>query len=186
MYTWVTLLVSTSVLLALRAWMGRRWLTWLGYIVVTTAALYTHYYAVFGILLENLFLALSPAAARAHSLEEPREPGPSCGNGWAPRLPCSCYICPGFPLFCSLSPWAVAGGWLWARASRRSRRWRQTVVLYMVGTGRALYPALLRRPGYLLFGATLVLGLCPSLAGCHGSGGPRPGAQRCSQTTEPG
>jgi mannosyltransferase len=160
MYTWVTLLVSTSVLLALRAWTSQRWLTWLGYIVVTTAALYTHYYAVFGIMLENLFLLyllLRPGRTPWHS-------GASRALLWrwlGSQAAVFVLYLPWLPTF--LLPITVGGGgWVALGTGKPSlAALAQTVVLYMVGTGRALYPALIRRLGYFMFAAVLLVGLVP-------------------------
>jgi mannosyltransferase len=160
MYTWVTLLVSTSVLLALRAWTGRRWLTWVGYVLVTTAALYTHYYAVFGIMLENLFLTyllLRPA----HPFWRHSSKGDLFWRWVGAQVAVFVLYLPWFPIF--LLPITVGGGgWVALGGGKPSlAALAQTIVLYMVGTGRALYPALIRRPGYILFAAVLLLGLVP-------------------------
>jgi len=161
MYTWVTLLVSASVLLALRAWNGRRPLAWLGYIVVTTAALYTHYYAVFGIMLENLFLLFLLL-----------RPAPTSTSAGSKRGLLAKWIGAQIAVFVLYLPWLPTfllpitvggGGWVALGGGKPTvGALAQTVVLYMVGMGRALYPVLIRRPGYALFAGALLLGLLPA------------------------
>lgn len=153
MYAWITLLVSSSILLAIKAWRGRHWIRWAGYVLVTTAALYTHYYAVFAILLENLFFLYLLALRRVDRMFFWR---------WAAaQVAIFVLFLPWFPTF--LLPITVGGGgWITLGMGRPSVAvLAQTAVLYMVGIGREAYPALVRRLGYLLFVGLFVLGLWP-------------------------
>jgi mannosyltransferase len=156
MYAWVTLLLSASVLLALLSWQMRRWMAWVVYVLVTAGALYTHYYAVFGILLENLFFFYLWFRRRMDRR--------LLGSWLTSQLAVFVLFLPWFPTF--LLPITVGGGgWLALGMGRPS--WAvlaQTAVLYMVGTGRELYPALVRRLGYALFVGLLVAGLWPRSA----------------------
>jgi mannosyltransferase len=153
MYAWVTTFASTSLLLALLAWRRGCWWVWGAYVLVTTAALYTHYYAVFGILIENLFFLYLWMRRRVHA---------RLFWAWvASQVAVFVLFLPWFPIF--LLPITVGGGgWVAIGLGRPSLSvLAQTAVLYMVGTGRALYPALLRRAGYLLFVGAFLFGLLP-------------------------
>jgi hypothetical protein len=139
------------MLLALRAWRRERSLTWIGYVLVTTACLYTHYYAVFAILLENvLFLYLFL-----------RRDGFSPGLfRWVgAQVAVLVLFLPWLPTF--LLPITVGGGgWLSQTGWRPSvAAFMHTGIFYMVGRTRAQYPALIRRAGYLLFASVFCLGL---------------------------
>jgi len=150
MYALLTLLVSSSILLAIKFWRNCRWITWVGYVLVTIAALYTHYYALFGLLLANLiflylvvrrrvdrrlFLAWAGAQVALLFLFSP----------WIPIL---------LPLF------GGGGGWITLGVGRPSiTTLAHTAILYMIGTAHATYPTLLRHLSYLLFVALFLLGL---------------------------
>jgi 4-amino-4-deoxy-L-arabinose transferase-like glycosyltransferase len=160
MYTWVTLGVSASLWLALRLWSlpgtsRRSWLTWAAYVLTTAAAMYTHYYAVFGILLANLcflYLLIRGRMGRRRLWQ------------WgASQVAVLVLFAPWLPTF--LLPITVGGGgWIALGMGKPSLAvLPQTVVLYMVGAARALYPSLLRRPGYLLYAGLVALALATPL-----------------------
>lgn len=167
MYAWVTLLMATSLLLALRAWRdgGRptaRWAAWIAYVLVTAAALYTHYYAVFIIGIENLAIVYLLVARRL-SLRRPADR--RLFWRWvAAELAVFLLFLPWFPTF--LLPITVGGGgWITAGLGRPSVAvLAQTAVLYMVGFGRELYPALVRRLGYLIIVGVFAVGVWPHAA----------------------
>ncbi|MBC7235764.1 MAG: glycosyltransferase family 39 protein [Chloroflexi bacterium] len=153
MYAWVALLMAASLLMALRAWQTGRWPWWVGYVLITSAALYTHYYAVFVVGVENLLVlyGLFRGWARGRLLRV-----------WAlAQLGVFLLFLPWFPIF--LLPITIGGGgWITMGVGRPSlSALAQTAVLYMVGFGRELYPTWLRRLGYLLFGGLLVMGAWP-------------------------
>jgi mannosyltransferase len=156
MYAWVTFWISASLFLALRLWTlasarKRIWLTWTGYVLATAAALYTHYYAVFGILLANLGFLYLLARGRVDR---------SLFWSWASsQLAILILFLPWLPTF--LLPITVGGGgWIALGVGRPPlAALPQTAVLYMVGPARALYPSLMRRAGYLLYGGLFVSAL---------------------------
>jgi hypothetical protein len=153
MYAWVTLWITASIWLALRFLAGRGWGAWLGHVLVTAAAWYTHYYAVFGILLVNLLFLYLLLRRRVDR-----------GLFWrwvAAQVAILLLFAPWIPTF--LLPITVGGGgWISMGVGRPGLgALAQTVVLYMVGTGRALYPEMLRRLGYALMVALLIVGLWP-------------------------
>ena len=156
MYAWVTLFVSLSVLLALKVWRRPCLATWAGYVLSTTAALYTHYYAVFGILIENLFFVYLLARGRLGA--------PILWRWIGSQALVFILFLPWFPTF--LLPATVGGGgWIALGAGKPGvEALAHTAILYLVGTGRALYPVVARRVGYALFVAAFVLGVWPRFA----------------------
>ena len=173
MYAWITLLVTSSLLLAvLLLWTGRsgndvgprqkrRWTIWVGYVIVTTAALYTHYYAVFGILLENLLFLYLLLRRRIDR-----------GLLWhwlISQVVVFLLFLPWFPTF--LLPITVGGGgWVALGLGKPGFvAFVHTAVAYMVGTGRSLYPVLVRRAAYVLFVGLFGLGLWPKRSREQGS-----------------
>ena len=153
MYAWVTFLISTSVLLALRAWRYRRAGAWAGYVLVTAAALYTHYTAVFVILLENLFFSYLFLRLRGDR---------RLLRGWVlSQGAVFILFLPWFPTF--LKPITIGGGGWLAVGPGKPTLWSlaYTAVLYMLGGSHAQLPGLVRRLGYLLVGCVFLLGLWP-------------------------
>jgi len=153
MYAWVTLWIAASLWFALLAWRERRMVFWVAYVLTSVAGLYTHYYAVFGLGLANLFFAYLLVRRRL----DVRTLG-----GWVlAQGAIFVLFLPWLPTF--LLPITVGGGgWITMGAGRPSIAViAQTAVLYMVGTGRELYPALLRRLGYVLFVGLFAWGLWP-------------------------
>jgi 4-amino-4-deoxy-L-arabinose transferase-like glycosyltransferase len=153
MYTWVTLLSTASILLAFRFWRGWRWLAWMGYVLVTAAALYTHYYAVFTILLEDLFFAYLLLRRRANA---------RLVWGWlTAQVGVFLLFVPWLPMF--LVPMTTGGeGWVtFGMGKPTLAALAQTAVLYVVGSARGQYPALVRRAGYVLFAVAFVAGIWP-------------------------
>lgn len=171
MYAWVAALMSASSWLALQFWRRGSWFTWLGYVLVTAAALYTHYYAVFGLFVINLFFVYLWARARVRDRR--------LIGGWiAAQAVVFALFIPWLPLF--LIPITVGGeGWVSFVGKPSLEALAQTAVLYMVGSARAEYPTLVRRLAYVLFLGAFLLGLWPGRRlgerqgtgrGCQGSG----------------
>jgi len=168
MYAWVAALMSGSILLALWFWRRGDGLTWLGYVLVTAAAIYTHYYAVFGILVVNLFflyLWVRGALKRRGGAPDGR-----LVWGWiAAQVAVFVLFIPWLPLF--LVPITVGGeGWVSFVGKPSPEALAQTLVLYMVGSARAEYPVLVRRLAYVLFVGAFLLGLWPRWGAGRGQG----------------
>jgi len=162
MYAWVTTLMSASMLLALWFWRRPRWLTWAGYVLLTAAALYTHYYAVFCILVEDLFFLYLLCRRRADR---------RLFWSWAAaQAMVFVLFIPWLPMF--LVPMTTGGeGWVMFGAGRPGvSALAQTAVLYMVGSARAQYPPLIRRLAYVLFVGAFVVGLWPRWGARRGQG----------------
>ncbi len=151
MYAWVTTLTSSSVLLAIKAWRRPRLATWVGYVVVSTASLYTHYFAVFAILIQNLFFLYLLLRGRADA---------RLLRAWiASQIAVFLLFLPWFPTF--LLPITVGGGGWVAAGPGKPSVWGllHTLVLYTVGSGHEYLPTLVRRGGYVLFAGVFALGL---------------------------
>jgi mannosyltransferase len=176
MYTWVTLFMAASLLAAVRLWIQSGsetrapsraavrpeggsetrapwWGVWWGvYVLSSAAALYTHYYAVFVLLIQNLFLL---------ALWVLRRRRPAVLWRWlAAQGAILLLFAPWLPIF--ILPITVGGGgWITMGGVGRPSvaALAQTAVLYMVGLGRETIPALVRRLAYLLFAALFVFGV---------------------------
>ena len=153
MYAWLALLVTTALWLTLVALRGGHWSAWVGYVLAGAAALYTHYYAFFGLGIANLlFLYL----ALRHRLDKRRV--------WlwlAAQAGIALLFAPWLPTLLNL---ALGGGGGWLGASEQKPglvRLAHTLIFYMLGGTRAALPSLVRRAGYLLYGLALVAGLWP-------------------------
>jgi 4-amino-4-deoxy-L-arabinose transferase-like glycosyltransferase len=152
MYALLTSLVSSSILLAIKFWQGRRWITWVSYVLVTIAALYTHYYALFGLLLANLFFLYLVIRRRVDR---------RLFWAWAgAQAALLLLFLPWIPILLPL--FGGGGGWITLGVGKPSiTTLAHTAILYMIGTAREIYPPLLRRLSYLLFVALFSLGLWP-------------------------
>jgi 4-amino-4-deoxy-L-arabinose transferase-like glycosyltransferase len=155
MYALLTLLYTTSLWLALRLWQrpsGRRWAA---YVLVTAATLYTHYYAVFAILIENLFLFyLYFRRGRPSGLL----------RAWLlAQATVALLFVPWMPRF--LANLGGGGGWLaFSQGPPSLLVFPQTAILYAVGTAREYLPEMVRRLAYLVVGLALAAGLWPLVA----------------------
>lgn len=177
MYAMVTawsLLASYLLLLALRR---QHWQYWLGYVICAALSLYTHYFALFVLLFQGLFII-----------------------GWAWRnrvdkrqlwfsLLALCAIAVVFlPWSPILYHQATTGGGGWVEKSVGRPSWRSLVdtwVQFSIGLDRQPYPPWLRRLAYALFGLCLLSGvwaLAPSRTGASQArteGAPREGVLFC-------
>jgi len=152
MYALLTLLYTLSLWLALRLWRRPSWGRAVAYVLVTTAALYTHYYSVFAVLIANAFFLYfwwrrgrSSEILRTWILTQAATL--ILYLGWLPRL---------------LANLGGGGGWLAFSAGPPSLMvLPQTLILYVVGTARAHVPEAIRRLAYGLTGITVLAGLLP-------------------------
>ena len=147
MYAWIALLSSSSLLCALLWLRKSRTILWLGYVLITAAGLYTHYYAVFVILVENIFflyLFLRGRLSRRTVI------------GWGVAQICIILLfAPWLPNLLNIV--GGGGGWLaFSEGKPPPAVLAQTAISYMVGTSRAAYPKVLRRLGYLFFSYALL------------------------------
>lgn len=156
MYAWVALWTSLAVLMALWFLRHDRLEAGLGYVLVATAGLYTHYYGIFAIGLANLFF-LYLWLRRRLTLRQ-------VGRWILAQLAVLLLFAPWLPTF--LLPITVGGGgWVTLGQGKPSvAALAHTAVGYMVGTGRILYSDLLRRVGYALFVVLFIVGLLPRRA----------------------
>lgn len=166
MYVMVTLwslLASYWMLKALRI---RDWRYWLGYVLATVLALYTHYFALFVLLFQNLFVVYwlwrignLPLGNRGQqTLELQPAPGHSLKNEgvpkgwWIAQLAIVLLFLPWVPI---LYHQATTGGGGWVERSVGQPSLRSLVdtwVYFSIGLDAQSYPALLRRAAYVLFG----------------------------------
>jgi len=145
MVTMLSLLASYVMVLALRR---RRLRYWLGYALVSALALYTHYFALFVLLFQGLFAVCWLWRNGSKSL-------------WCRWLMATLAIA-----FLFL-PWVPilyhqvttgGGGWVERSVGRPSlRALADTWIYFSIGLDRQLYPVLLRRVAYVLFGICLVV-----------------------------
>jgi len=154
MYALLTLFYTLSLWLALRVWHRPSWGRGVAYVLVTTAALYTHYYGVFAILIANacfLFFWWRRGHSRMLLRTWLRTQAATLVLYlvWLPRL---------------LANLGGGGGWLAFSAGPPSLMvLPQTMILYVVGTARAHVPEAIRRLAYVLTGIAVVAGLVPFL-----------------------
>jgi len=146
MYVMLTLWVLWSsylMLLALRR--GRR-AYWLGYVVVSALALYTHYFALFGLLFQNAFAA--------YWLWK------KGGRGWQRWLGAQLAIALLFsPWLPTLYHQVTTGGGGWVERSVGRPTWYaliDTWLYFSIGLDNQLYPVWLRRAAYALFALAMV------------------------------
>ncbi len=135
MYVMIALWYYIVVAKRIEAWLEpTRWVLWVGYGLDTTAALYTHYYAVSG----SCSLPVLSLSAHPPRLTN-RLSGVGRGQGR-----CSPCFCRGCPLFCC--PHRGGGGWVALGMGKPSVAGfgADGSALYG-GHGAMLYPALIRR-----------------------------------------
>ncbi len=167
MYALLALLLTALVWLALRVLgdpqpRGARWLAWIGYVLAGAAALYTHYYAFFGLGIANLLFVYLALRRR---LDKRR-----VWKWLAAQAAVALLFAPWLPTLLALVR-GGSGGWLGQAAERPGlERIAHTLVAYMVGGVRGALPSLLRRVGYVAFGVALAAGLWPwrRREGVHG------------------
>jgi len=151
MYALVTFLTACSVYCLLLMLRSNNRFVRLGYILSTTMALYTHYYAFFVLLFQNLFMVYL-----------------FCAQPSRRRL-ISTWVTAQIIVLLCFSPWlpilirqvtSGEGGWV-ARAIGRPglEVFPHTMIAYTVGMVRRWLPPLVRRVTYLLFGLSALVAL---------------------------
>jgi uncharacterized membrane protein len=153
MYVMLTLWVLTSsylVVLALRRQQRRYWL---GYVAISTLALYTHYYALFGLLFQN--------ALALYWLWRNQRPG------WQR------WVWAQLAIVMLFSPWLPilyrqvttgGGGWVQRSIGRPTlRALFDTWLFFSIGLDNQLYPVWLRRVSYVLFALAAVSAIVHAL-----------------------
>ena len=161
MYALVTtlnLLASFCLLLALRR---RQTHYWLGYVLCSVLALYTHYFALFGLLFQNLFALYWLVNKRS-----------SLWSKWLlAQLAVVLLFLPWLPI---LYHQVTTGGGGWVeRSIGRPTLYAlvDTWLYFSIGLDSQLYPGWLRRVAYLLYGiCTLAAVLSMFRLGRHETG----------------
>jgi mannosyltransferase len=141
----MSLLSSYFLLLSLRRGQTRYWLS---YVLTATLALYTHYFMLFVLLFHNLFALYW--LWRNNRLK----------NFWyqwfVAELAIALLFLPWAPVFYRQVT-ARGGGWVEKAIGRPSLRMLfDTWLSFNIGPDGKLYPVLLRRLAYVLFGASVV------------------------------
>jgi mannosyltransferase len=142
MYVMVTalgLLASYMMLLALRKQQMR---LWLGYVLVSALALYTHYFALFALLFQNLYALCCL-----------RRTSPVLRRRWlVAQLMIALLFLPWLPVLYHQVT-TGGGGWVERSVGRPSLYALVDTWLYFsVGLDSQLYPVMLRRTAYVMFG----------------------------------
>ena len=151
MYALVTFLGACSVYCLLLALRSNAWHLWLGYILSTTMALYTHYYAIFLVLFQSLFMIYLFCAQRSRRRQV---------VAWimAQVLVLVCFS-PWMPILVRQAS-SVEGGWVANAIGRPGLEvLPHTMIAYTVGMVRRWVPPLLRRTTYVLFGISASIAL---------------------------
>ena len=156
MLTLWSLLASYLLLIALRR---QRMRYWLGYVLASALALYTHYFALFVLLFQSLYgfywLARNVSGyAQDYASQKER------WLRWLlAELATALLFLPWVPI---LYHQATTGGGGWVEKSVGRPSWRalaDTWASFSVGLDGQLYPALLRRGAYVLFGVCVLSAL---------------------------
>ena len=146
MVTALSLVASYLMLLALRR---KRMRYWVGYVLASALALYTHYFALFSLLFQNLF-----------ALHWLWRNGSGLWRRWLlAQLAIVLLFFPWLPiLYHQVS--TGGGGWVERSVGRPSLYTLVDTWLYFnIGLDRQLYPVPLRRAAYLLFGVCILAGV---------------------------
>jgi mannosyltransferase len=151
MYVMVTTLSLLGSYLMLLAARGQRVTHWVGYVLCTAMALYTHYFALFVLMFQMVFMVLWLWRARAER------------TLWMKWLLAGAVIALIFlPWVPVLYHQATTGGGGWVERSVGRPSWRallDTWVQFSIGLDANLYPRLLRRAAYALFALCLLFSL---------------------------
>jgi len=169
MYALVTLLTACSVYCMWGVLRGKGWPAWGGYVLSASLSLYTHYYAFFVLLFQNLFVIYL-------CLTDPRWRRALGGWIMAQAAVALCFV-PWLPV---LVRQVLHGGGGWVARSLGVPSvdvLAHTAMLYTVGMTRQWYPPLARRGAYLLFGACALLALLGLARKQEGSSTPLTGKQ---------
>jgi uncharacterized membrane protein len=148
MLTLWSLLASYLLLMALRR---QRMRYWLGYVLTSVLALYTHYFALFVLLFQGLY-GFYWLARNANSKEQ-------WLRGLLAGMAIALLFLPWVPI---LYHQATTGGGGWVEKSVGRPSWRalaDTWAAFSIGLDGQLYPALLRRGAYVLFGVCVLSAL---------------------------
>jgi len=142
MYVMVTMLSLLSSYLMLLALHRKRGLYWLGYVLAAILSLYTHYFALFVLLFQNLFVIYCFWRGNSKDL-------------W--RI----WIMAELAILLLFLPWVPilyhqvttgGGGWVERSVGRPTfRALADTWLYFSIGLDRRLYPVILRRVAYILF-----------------------------------
>jgi len=151
MYAMVTawsLLASYLMLLALRR---QRWQYWLGYVICGVLSLYTHYFALFVLLFQGLFIIGWAWRKRVEKKQL-----------WFSVLALCTIAVMFLPWLPILYHQSTTGGGGWVEKSVGRPSWRSLVdtwVQFSIGLDRQPYSVWLRRLAYALFGLCLLSGV---------------------------
>ncbi len=159
MYTWLGLWIVLAAYLLLLALEEQKVGYWVALAVVNALALYTHYYTVFGLLVQGLFvLYVSWRTGRWRSLLWAAGTMAFSILLFAPWLP---------TMYFQVS--TGGGGWVARAGVPGLRAFLDTLIGFTVGTVRGAYPVWMRWTAYLLFVAlciwAVVYGLRAALRG---------------------
>lgn len=159
MYAWLGLWMILGAYLLVLALEKQQIGHWLALAVVNTLALYTHYYTVFGLLVQGLFaLYVSWRAGRWRNLLWAAGAMAFSVLLFAPWLP---------TMYFQVS--TGGGGWVARAGVPGLRTLLDTLIGFTVGSVRGAYPVWMRWVAYLLFAAlclwAVVVGVRASLRG---------------------
>ena len=156
MYVMVTmwsLLASCFLLLALRR---KQIGYWLGYVFASVLALYTHYFALFVLLFQNLFLFYWFWSNKGSEGLVVRSSKGLLYKWLMAELVIALLFLPWIPILCH-QVGTGGGGWVEKSVGRPSLRvLSDTWIYFSTGLDRELYPVLLRRMAYVLFGVCVL------------------------------
>ncbi len=143
MYTWLGLWMVLAAYLLVLALEEQKIGYWLALAVVNALALYTHYYTVFGLLVQGLFaLYLSWRTGRWRGLSWAAGMMAFSVLLFAPWLP---------TMYFQVS--TGGGGWVARAGTPGLRAFLDTLIGFTVGNVRGAYPVWMRWAAYLLFAA---------------------------------
>jgi len=145
MVTALSLLASYLMLLALRR---RQFRYWLGYVLASMLSLYTHYFALYVLFFQGLFVSYWLCR---------NEGSRGLWYRWlTAMLTIGLLFLPWMPiLYHQIS--TGGGGWVEKSVGRPTlRALLDTGVYFSIGLDRQLYPVLLRRAAYALFGICIL------------------------------
>jgi mannosyltransferase len=141
MYVMLTLLVLMSSYLMVLALRRQQRRYWLGYVVISALSLYTHYFALFGLLFQNVFAVYRLWRGETRAWQR---------WIWA-QLAIALLFCPWLP---TLYHQVTTGGGGWVERSIGQPTLYALVdtwLYFSIGLDNQLYPVWLRRASYVLF-----------------------------------
>jgi mannosyltransferase len=156
-----SLLASYFLVLALRRQRARYWL---GYVVASALALYTHYFELFVLLFQNLFVLFW----LWHNKTGHRDTSQGHNEQWR-RKPWLSWVTSELAIALLFLPWVPVvyrqvsgggGGWVEKAVGRPSlRALVDTWLHFSIGLERQFYPAALRRMALVLFAVCILAAL---------------------------